>query len=164
MPDPQRKQLRHAYGFDDVAIVPGETTLNPELVDVSTTLAGLHLPVPVLAAAMDAVVVDADTLVFAVEGLQCRFDDPDEVLQRVAASDTEGATNVLQDAYMTPIRPDLVTTRIQQITDGGVQAAVSVTPPNTKQLAPLVQEAGAGLLVVQSTVTTARHEASSCTN
>ena len=170
MPDPQRKQLRQAYGFDDVAIVPGEITLNPEIVDVSTTIAGLDLPVPVLASAMDAVVDPAFAIelgrrgglaVLNLEGLQCRFDDPDDVLQRVAASDTDGATAILQAAYTAPLRPDLVTTRIQQIKDGGVQAAVSVTPPNTKKLAHVVQEAGADVLVVQSTVTTARHESRS---
>ncbi len=170
MPDPQRKQLRQAYGFDDVAIVPGEITLNPEIVDVSTTIAGIDLPVPVLASAMDAVVDPAFAIelgrrgglaVLNLEGLQCRFDDPDDVLQRVAASDTDGATAILQAAYTAPLRPDLVTTRIQQIKDGGVHAAVSVTPPNTKKLAHVVQEAGADVLVVQSTVTTARHESRS---
>ena len=51
--------------------------------------------------------------------------------------------------------------RIQQIVDGGVPAAVSVTPPNTKRLAPAIRDAGADILVVQSTVTTARHESRS---
>jgi len=27
----QFKQLRHSYGFDEVAIVPGDTILNPRL-------------------------------------------------------------------------------------------------------------------------------------
>ena len=27
---PQFKQLRRAYGFDEVAIVPGEVTINPD--------------------------------------------------------------------------------------------------------------------------------------
>ena len=72
-------------------------------------------------------------------------------------------TAILQEAYTSPIQPELVIKRIRQIKDGGVKAAVSVTPPNTKKIAPAVQEAGADLLVVQSTVTTARHESRSLT-
>ena len=45
--------------------------------------------------------------------------------------------------------------------DGGVAAAVSVTPASTKRLAPVCEEAGADIFVVQSTVTTARHESRS---
>ena len=170
MSDIRRKELRQAYGFDDVAIVPGEITVNPELVDISATIAGLHLDVPILASAMDAVVDPHFAIelgrrgglaVLNLEGLQCRFEDPDEILARVAASDQEGATAILQEAYRSPIRHDLVAARIQQIVDGGVAAAVSVTPPNTKKLARTIQEAGADILVVQSTVTTARHESRS---
>lgn len=166
----QRKELRHAYGYDDVAIVPGEVTINPEIVDLSTTIAGIDLDVPILASAMDAVVDPSFAIqlgrrgglaVLNLEGLQCRFEDPDEILDRVAASDGEGATAILQEAYATAIQPELVARRIHQIKDGGVKAAVSVTPSNTKKLAATVQEAGADILVVQSTVTTARHESRS---
>ena len=94
MPPIQRKELRNAYGYDDVAIVPGEKTINPEIVDISTSIAGLDLDVPILASAMDAVVDPYFAIqlgrrgglaVLNLEGLQCRFDDPDEILDRVAA-------------------------------------------------------------------------------
>ena len=163
---PARKALREAYGFDDVAIVPGSLTINPELTDVATEIAGRRLDVPILAAAMDAVVDPAFAIqvgsrgglaVLNLEGLQCRFDDPDEVLQEVAESDTESSTAILQKAYETPIRGELVGRRVTEIKAGGVAAAVSVTPPNAKRLAPAVRDAGADVFVVQSTVTTARH-------
>ena len=163
---PARKALREAYGFDDVAIVPGSLTINPELTDVATEIAGRRLDVPILAAAMDAVVDPAFAIqvgsrgglaVLNLEGLQCRFDDPDEVLQEVAESDTESSTAILQKAYETPIRDELVGRRVAEIKAGGVTAAVSVTPPNAKRLAPAVRDAGADVFVVQSTVTTARH-------
>jgi len=67
--------LRYAYGFDEIAIAPGDVTLNPDQTDVSF----------------------------------------------------------------------------------GAICAVAVTPANTKRLAPLAAEAGMDILVVQSTVTTARH-------
>ena len=163
---PARKALREAYGFDDVAIVPGSLTINPELTNVATEIAGRRLDVPILAAAMDAVVDPAFAIqvgsrgglaVLNLEGLQCRFDDPDEVLQEVAESDTESSTAILQKAYETPIRDELVGRRVAEIKAGGVAAAVSVTPPNAKRLAPAVRDAGADVFVVQSTVTTARH-------
>ena len=59
MRQPRRKSLQEAYGFDDVAIVPGVLTINPELTDVSTELAGQRLEIPILASAMDAVVGSA---------------------------------------------------------------------------------------------------------
>ncbi len=31
---PQFKQLRHSYGFDEVAIVPGDITVNPEQTNI----------------------------------------------------------------------------------------------------------------------------------
>ena len=90
--------------------------------------------------------------VLNLEGLHGRFDDPSEVLEEVSACDTETATEILQRAYATPIRTELIGRRIQEIKDGGVAAAVSVTPPNAKRLAPAIKEAEADIFVVQSTV------------
>ena len=53
---PYLKDLRQAYGFDDVAIVPGTTTLNPDMTDVQLAVGELRFELPILAAAMDAVV------------------------------------------------------------------------------------------------------------
>ena len=165
-PPPLRKQLHEAYGFDDVAIVPGALTINPELTDVRTEIAGQTLDIPILAAAMDAVVdpqfaIDVGQrgglAVLNLEGLQCRFEQPEAILAEVAASDTDGATEILQRAYTAPIRDELIGRRIAEIKAGGAAAAVSVTPPNAKRLAGIVREAQADVFVVQSTVTTARH-------
>jgi len=83
------------------------------------------------------------------------------MLQEVAGACHDEATAILQAAYALPIRDDLIARRIHEIKDGGAIAAVSVTPMRTKALAPLIQEAGADIIVVQSTVTTARHESNS---
>ena len=37
---PEFKQLRRAYGFEEVAIVPGRVTLNPEQTDISFAMGG----------------------------------------------------------------------------------------------------------------------------
>ena len=170
MSTPHGKILRHAYGFDDVAIVPGDVTLNAELTETTLDLAGQTLPLPILASAMDAVVDPQFAValgrrgglgVLNLEGLQCRFDDPHAVLSEVAASDREGATQILQKAYASPIRDDLVAQRIAEIKDGGVAVAVSATPATTKRLAAVSKDAGVDMFVVQSTVTTARHESRS---
>ena len=54
--DIERKFLDHAYGYDDVSIVPGEFTINPELADTKFKIQELEFDIPVLASAMDAVV------------------------------------------------------------------------------------------------------------
>ena len=66
---------------------------------------------------------------------------PAEILAEVAASDTEGSTEILQRAYTAPIRPELIGRRVEEIKSGGVAAAVSVTPPNAKRLAPAIRDA-----------------------
>ena len=52
-------RLRRAYGFEEVALVPGAVTADPAEVDLATDLGGFRLEIPFLAAAMDAV-ADAD--------------------------------------------------------------------------------------------------------
>jgi IMP dehydrogenase len=96
-----------------------------------------------------------------LEGVWTRYDDPGSILQEVASANREEATAILQHAYQQPIRDDLVAKRVQEIKAGGAVASVSITPMYTKRFAPIVEEAGADLLVVQSTVTTARHESTS---
>ena len=160
------KELRPAYGFDDVAIAPGDVTINPELVDISTNLNGVRLNIPFMASAMDAVVDPAFAIclgklgglaVLNLDGLQVRYEDPAPLYSEVAEAPREEATVLLQKLYSQPIRDELVGRRVQEIKQGGVAAAVSVIPANTKRLAPLAAEAGADAIIVQSTVTTARH-------
>jgi IMP dehydrogenase len=167
---PQFKQLRRAYGFDEVAIVPGEVTINPELCEVGLEIGPHHLEIPFLASAMDAVVDPRFAIamhkagglaVLNLEGVWTKYDDPGEILQQVASASREEATSILQAAYHQPMREDLIARRIHEIKAGGAIAAVSVTPMNTKRYAPLIQDAGGDILVVQSTVTTARHESNS---
>src|SRR5437879_13829952 len=50
------KKARRAYGFDDVALVPGGITINPLEVDISVSFGPLRLAIPIFAAAMDGVV------------------------------------------------------------------------------------------------------------
>ncbi len=164
--DPKRRTLRYAYGFDDIALVPGDVTINPDQTDISFDLGELHFPIPILASAMDAV-VDVNLAValsklgglavLNLEGIQTRYENPEEILAQIAAASNEGITALLQKVYSEPIKENLIGQRIAAIKDRGGVCAVSVTPANTKRLYPIAADAGMDVLVVQSTVTTARH-------
>ena len=164
------KEVRRTYGFDEIAIAPGAITINPELADIDFNLDGMTFSAPVLASAMDAIVspetaVEFDRqgglAVLNLEGVQTKYDDPEEVLAEIVAAPQEEVTKTFQRVYAAPIKEDLVGDRVRQIKQSGAKCAVSVTPANTKRLAPLAVDAGADVLVVQSTVTTARHKSRS---
>ena len=170
MTKPQPKQLRRAYGFDEVAIVPGNTTINPDQTNIHFTIGDLEFAIPIIAAAMDAV-TDVDfaiamsqlggLAVLNLEGLQTRYDNPREILAEIARAPDEEVTSLLQKIYSQPIKENLIGQSIQAIKQAGAVCAISVIPSNAKSFAPIIAEAGADILVVQSTVTTSRHTSKS---
>lgn len=160
------RRLRHAYGFDDVALVPGTLTVDPEETDLSWQLGPHRLALPILASAMDGVVDPAFAIalgkagglaVLNLEGLQTRYERPSEQLAQIAEAPADRATALLQELYRAPLRDDLVAARIQEIKEAGVLSAVSSTPANAARLGLVAAEAGADVFVVQSTVSTARY-------
>ena len=166
MPVPQFKEMRRCYGFDEVALVPGDITVNPEQVNVDFTVGNLTFPIPILASAMDAVVDARFTALLSrlgglavlnLEGVQTRYEDADAVLAEVASVPDDEVTPFLQKVYSAPIKETLVAERIKEIKSAGAICAASVTPQNTKQFAPVAAEAGVDIFVVQSTVTSTRH-------
>ena len=166
MERPQFKPLRRAYGFDEVSIVPGDVTINPDQTNTELQIGSLTLKIPVIAAALDALASPKTAIrmtelggmaVMNLEGIQTRYANPDEVLDRIASVEQGQATKMLQEVYSVPIQEQYIGQRVQEIKDGGGICAVSVTPANTKRFAPAAVEAGADIVVVQSTVTTARH-------
>ncbi len=170
MTTPQFKQLRRSYGFDEVAIVPGDTTVNPEQTNTDLKIENFTFSIPIIAASMDAVTDVNFTIrygklgglaVLNLEGVQTRYDNPPEILAEIARAPQNEVTALLQKVYSQPIRENLVGERIQQIKGGGVVCAVSTAPANAKRFAPLAAEAAADIFVVQSTVTTTRHTSKS---
>ncbi len=167
----RNRKARVSYGFDEIALVPGRITINPNEVDISFRLprknaAPLELKIPILASAMDGVVdvrfaVAMSKLgglaVLNLEGVQTRYKNPQEVLQKIVETDQSEVTALLQKIYQEPVQPDLIAARIRQIKDGGAIAAVSSIPQRAAEFGPIAQEAGADVFVVQSTVSTARH-------
>ena len=166
MATPQFKELRHAYGFDEVAIVPGDITINPDQTNIDFKVDKFTFSIPIIAAAMDGVTdVNFAILmsrlgglaVLNLEGVQTRYENPQEVLAEIAHAPGTEVTPLLQKVYSQPVKENLIGERIQAVKRGGAVCAVSVAPANTKQFAPLAAEAQADIFVVQSTVTSARH-------
>lgn len=170
MKTPVFKEFKRAYGFDEVAIVPGEVTINPELARTELNLGDYSFPIPILAAAMDAVVDPSfaasysklgGLAVLNLEGLWTRYEKPYEILDQIVKAPPSEVTALLQKFYNQPIKENLIGERVQSIKKGGGICAVSVIPQNTKKFWPLALEAGMDILVVQSTVTTAKHKSKS---
>ncbi len=164
------KQLDQTYGFDEVAIVPGDVTINPEMVSTKLALGGYVFEAPFLASAMDGTVSPRFAAlmhemgglgVLNAEGLYTRYDDPYSVLEEIVSMSKAEVTEYLQQVYSEPIRENLIGSRVQEIKGSGAVCAVSFTPQNTKKLSPVAVEAGADIVFVQSTVTTARHMSNS---
>ena len=166
LPRVQIRELRRTYGFEEVSIVPGDVTTNPELSVPNFEVGPYRFSIPIMASAMDAIVSPAfagfmakagGLAVLNMEGVYGRYEDPRAAIDEVRAAAPENVTEVLQKVYAVPLQDNLVADRVREMKDTGAVVAVSVTPQNAKRLAPLAVEAGAQIIVVQSTVTTARH-------
>jgi IMP dehydrogenase len=160
------KKARRAYGFDDIAIVPSRRTRDPDDVDISWKLGPYRFELPLMASAMDGVVSPTTAgivgklgglAVLNLEGIFTRYENADEMLERIATLPKEQATREMQAIYQAPVIPELITQRIQEIKAAGVVAAASLTPQRVSQHWELALEAGLDILVVQGTVVSAEH-------
>ncbi len=166
------KHLERSYGFDEVAIVPGEVTINPEMTSTQMSIGEFAFDSPVLASAMDGSVSPRfATLMHEMgglgvlngEGLYTRYEDPYSVLEEIISMDQSEVTEFLQQVYSEPVQEHLIGQRVEEIKSAGAVAAMAFTPATTKKYSSLAVEAGADIIVVQSTVTTARHMSRSYT-
>jgi IMP dehydrogenase len=158
--------LRQTYGFDDVSLAPGTETLDPADVDTTVDFCGLRLSIPILAAAMDAVVDPAfcgllaqmgGVAVLNLEGLQTRFADPRRVLEKIAAVPGDQVHAALAEAYASPISDELVAQRMAEIQAHGSPVVVAATPAAARRFGRFCAEHGADAFLVQSQVSSARH-------
>ena len=167
----RNRKARVTYGFDEIALVPGEVTINPNEVDTTFRIpqpdgGSIQLKIPIIASAMDGVTdvkfcIAMGQLgglgVINLEGVQTRYENPEEVLQKVVKADKDEVTTLIQKLYLEPIKEKLIGKRIQELKKAGVLAAVSSIPQKAERFGAIAQEAGADLFVVQSTVATVRH-------
>ncbi|MCS6812967.1 MAG: GuaB3 family IMP dehydrogenase-related protein [Cyanobacteria bacterium] len=160
------KVARRAYGIDEIALVPGQRTLDPSLVDTTWRIGGIDREVPIIASAMDGVVdVRMAVLlsqlgamgVLNLEGIQTRYSDPNPILDRIASVSRDEFVPLMQELYAEPIKPELIKQRIQEIKSLGGIAAVSLTPAGASKYGSVVAEANADLLFIQATVVSTAH-------
>ncbi len=167
----RNRKARVTYGFDEIALVPGEITVNPNEVDTSFEIPHpsgkpIKLKIPIIASAMDGVTdvrfcTEMGKLgglgVINLEGVQTRYENPTEVLEQIVKQDKNAVTEFIQKIYTAPIKEELIARRVQELKKNGVLAAVSSIPQKAERYAAIAQEAGADVFVVQSTVSTVRH-------
>ncbi len=160
------KTTRRAYGFDEIALVPGAVTLDLELCDVSFQLGKYKFAMPIIASAMDSV-VDANMAaqmgklgglaVLNLQGLQTRYENTEDVYSQVTGCGNEDFVSVMQKLYAVPIKEELIGKRIKEVKAKGVLSAVSITPNMADKYGPIAVAAGCDIIVVQSTVTGVKH-------
>ncbi|MBD0335274.1 MAG: GuaB3 family IMP dehydrogenase-related protein [Cyanobacteria bacterium Co-bin13] len=160
------KTVRRAYGIDEIALVPGPRTLDPQLADTRWQIGGIEREIPIIASAMDGV-VDVQMAVrltqlgalgvLNLEGIQTRYEDPNPILDKIASVGKDEFVSLMQGLYAEPIKPELIQKRIQEIKAQGGIAAVSATPAGASRFGQVVAEAGADLFFVQATVVSTAH-------
>src|ERR1041384_1349063 len=167
----RNRKARVTYGFDEIALVPGEVTINPAEVDTSFQIpckdgGSIKLNIPIIASAMDGVTdvrfcIEMGKLgglgVINLEGVQTRYENPAEVLNQVVKASASEVTTLIQKLYLEPIKEELIGRRVQELKKAGVLAAVSSIPQKAERFGAIAQEAGADVFVVQSTVSTVKH-------
>jgi len=159
-------RISNAYSFDDISIVPGTVTIDPDKVTTNFCIGSYEFSIPIIAAAMDAItspkfIQELNNLgglgVMNLEGIQTRYTHPDETLEKIINSSPLEATKVLQKLYSSSIKQELIKERINEIKSNGTTCAVSITPGKVNELAPIAFDSGIDILVIQSTVTTATY-------
>jgi IMP dehydrogenase len=164
------KRGRRAYSLDDVAVVPSRRTRDPLDVSVSWQIDAYQFEMPVIAAPMDSAMSPETAImmgrlgglgVLNLEGLWTRYEDPQPVLEEIAALSTENfspaATRRMQELYAAPIRAELITSRLAEIREAGVTVAGSLTPQRTQQFYRTVLAAGVDIFVIRGTTVSAEH-------
>ncbi len=167
----RNRKARVTYGFDEIALVPGELSINPNEVDTSFKIprkdaGAIELKIPIIASAMDGVTdvrfcIAMGQLgglgVINLEGVQTRYANPAEVLDQIVKAGKETVTTLIQKVYTEPVKEELIALRIRELKAAGVLAAVSSIPQKAERYGAIAQEAGADIFVVQSTVSTVKH-------
>ena len=160
------KTARRAYGIDEIALVPGQRTLDPSLANTSWRIGNIEREIPIIASAMDGVVdVRMAVLlsqlgamgVLNLEGIQTRYADPEPILQRIASVGKDEFVTLMQELYAEPIKSELIEQRIGEIKQQGGIAAVSATPIGASKYGSVVAKAGADIFFVQATVVSTAH-------
>ncbi len=160
------KRGRRVYSFDEIAVVPSRRTRDPEEVSVSWQIDAYHFDIPILGAPMDSVMSPATAVllgklgglpVLDLEGLWTRYDDAEPMLAEIIELEPSRATARMQQIYAQPIRPELITQRLQELREAGVTVAGALSPKYTQMHWKTVVDAGVDLFVIRGTTVSAEH-------
>jgi IMP dehydrogenase len=160
------KRGRRAYSFDDVAIVPSRRTRDPQNVSLRWQIDAFEFSIPVIAAPMDSVMSPATAIqlgqhgglgVLDLEGVWTRYEDPTAQLEEIAALEGAHATRRMQQIYAEPIKPELITARLQEIRAAGVPVAGALSPQRTQEFYGTVLKAGVDIFIIRGTTVSAEH-------
>ncbi|MEY3370596.1 MAG: putative dehydrogenase [Cyanobacteriota bacterium] len=165
------KTTRRAYGFDEIALVPTGNTLDLELCNTSWQLGKFKLEIPIIASAMDSVVSPDNAHLIAKQGalpvlnlmgIYTRYENYQVILDQITQADNSQFLQLMQKFYLEPIKKDLVTKVIKQIKEsyGGLSmpVAVSIAPYLANDFQELIENAGADIVIIQSTVVGLEHK------
>ena len=160
------KTARRAYGIDEIALVPGGRTLDPNVADTFWEIGGIRREIPIIASAMDGV-VDVDAAVklselgalgvINLDGIQTRYDDPTPILEKIASVGVTEFVSLMQKLYAEPVKPELIQKRIREVKEKGGIACASSIPVNAFKYGLIAAEAGCDLFFLQSTVVSTTH-------
>jgi IMP dehydrogenase len=95
--------------------------------------------------------------VLDLEGLWTRYENPEPLLEEIAALPAGGATARMQQIYSEPIKPELITARIAEIRAAGVTVAGALSPQRTQEHYQTVVDAGVDVFVIRGTTVSAEH-------
>ncbi len=161
------KRSRRTYGFDEVALAPSIITVNPDDIDISTTIAGIKLKLPIIASAMDGVVSPKTAILMSkcgglgvlnLQGVWAKYENADEILEQIASVSKDEYVELMQKIYLEPSKPKLVEKRIKEIKDAGAKVAVSSIPQQALEFGPIAAKAGADIFFIQATVFSTKHK------
>src|SRR3954463_3247001 len=113
----REREARRAYGFDEIALVPGPITINPAEVDITCKIGSETLQIPFIASAMDGVVDVKFAIamgklgglaVLNLDGVQTRYEDPSEIMQDIGRAEPDEATELIQKMSREPVKEKLI--------------------------------------------------------
>ena len=151
-----KRYVRKAYGFDDISIVPSDKTIDPEDAVTAMKIGDYEFEAPIIASAMDGV-VDVEfaiemgrlggSAVINLNGLQTRYDNPEEILSQITNKSPQEVTEYIQAIYKEPIKEELISRRIEEIKKAGVVCSVSSVPGDAERFGAISKEAGVDIFV-----------------
>lgn len=166
------KNGRRSWALDDVNIVPSRRTRSPQDVSLDWQIDAYTFSMPVIGAPMDSVMSPATAIalgklgglgVLNLEGLWTRYEQPEPILEEIAALTGQGTspevTRRLQTLYSEPVKADLITQRLAEIREAGVVVSGSLTPQRTQEFYRTVVDAGVDMFVIRGATVSAEHVA-----